>query len=103
MSLANLAAASRSHRVIVLVTTGNVGSFISANKFVGTEEYNSNDIRWYAKPTNIVYIRWFGPGTNEYRGVWFYFDPTHIFVGEATSPTNICGLYLLVTWLHRQI
>jgi hypothetical protein len=26
-----------------------------------------------------------------------------IFIGAATSPTNICGLYSSVMWLHRRI
>jgi hypothetical protein len=31
-----------------------------------TDEYNSNYIRQNPKPTNIVYVHRFGPGTDEY-------------------------------------
>jgi hypothetical protein len=43
-------------------TTGNIGSF------VGTNEYNSDYICGYHKPTNIGYIHRFGPGIDEYKG-----------------------------------
>jgi hypothetical protein len=47
--------------------TGNCGSFVGANIFIGTDGYNSNYIRRDPKPTNIVYMHRFGPATNEYR------------------------------------
>jgi hypothetical protein len=42
------------------------------------------------------------------KGSWQFPNPhvalnptPHIFIGGATSPINICGLYSSVTWLHR--
>jgi hypothetical protein len=45
-----------STKELILNTTGNVGSFVGANKFIGTDEYNLNYIHRYHKPMNIVYI-----------------------------------------------
>jgi hypothetical protein len=41
-----------------------MGSFVGYDIFVD----NSNYIHWYPEPTNIVYIRWFRPDTDEYMG-----------------------------------
>jgi hypothetical protein len=49
------------------------------------------------------------------EGIWWFPNPAifvcwravaicpipRIFVGVATSPMNICGLYSSVTWFHR--
>jgi hypothetical protein len=78
-------------------------SFVGIFKFVGTDEY-----------IQIIFV---GPKTDKYKlmfvgfdretmNIWvvrFDFDRTHVFVGEATSPTNIHVLYLLVIWPHRWI
>jgi hypothetical protein len=39
--------------------------------------------------------------TDEYREVVALNPTPCIFVGAATSPMNICGLYSSVMWLHR--
>jgi hypothetical protein len=73
-----------------LFTTWNMCSFIGVNIFVGIDEYNSNYINWYPKPTDIWVI-------------WFDFNQPHIFIGGATSPTNIHGLYSSMAWTPMNI
>jgi hypothetical protein len=82
-------------------TTGNRGTFVGGNKFVGTDKFILKYIHRYLKPTNICYTCRFGRGTNEYKEARFDFDQSLIFVGEVTSPTNICGLYSSVMWPHQ--
>jgi hypothetical protein len=41
-----------------------MGSFVGYDIFVN----NSNYIRQYPEPMNIVYIHWFRPDTDEYMG-----------------------------------
>jgi hypothetical protein len=84
-------------------TTGKHHSFIGVFKFIGTDEY-----------IQIIFVR---PKIDEYKfifvgfdweltNIWairFDFNRTHIFIGEATSLTNIRALYSLVTWPHQRI
>jgi hypothetical protein len=76
-----------SNTLVSTFTTINMGSFVGANIFVGTDEYNSN----YPKPTNIVYFVSWGRAPMNIEVVRFDFDLPHIFIGGAMSPTNIWG------------
>jgi hypothetical protein len=86
----------------VHITTWKCHSFVDFFKFV----VPTNIFKLYSsvsKPMNIKSYSSVWARHNEYmsRPIWLW--PTHIFVGWATSLTNICDIYSSVAWLHRWI
>jgi hypothetical protein len=69
--------------------------------FVGTDEYIQIIFVGFEIDEYKVIFVGLGRAPTNIWAIQFDFDRPHIFIGGATSLTNIIYVYSSVTWLHR--